>query len=433
MSTFIKKNIVKAKDFAQIKSVKDISWMIGANILIKPFQVVKSFVVARYLGPEDYGILKSVELIQMLNKFGDLGFNSTVIREVGTFKKDQAEIQEIKNNAYSGEIILTFVLFVIGVISNFFFESPVIRYAIILSSIGLFTLKIHNLFTSEAIINKRFKLISKLIIIQGIINSIVIISTVPFLKIYAVLTVPILSTLILIIVYFKRLGIPFKFKFNRRRFKNILRTSIKFTSGTLAFGVFRYTERIIVISMIGLQAVGFFGFADTILALFVTIFLTNIKVRKMDILEDLGKNKFSKVHQIVMRESAILTVISIIVVSCAMIGISILIPLFLDKWVNGILVAQIFLLILPLKVIDSYVITVVKSPIVDKLLYSPVLQLIATAILLVGSYTLKQFGVLSLINFIYLDIFAYAVVHLSWLYIYYKEYYKPFVRTQVIN
>jgi len=422
------------KIFFKKKSTKDISWMVAANILIKPFQVVKSFIVAKYLGPEDYGILKSVELIQMLNKFGDLGFNSTVIREVGVKdgEKSEEEIQEIKNNAYSSELVLTFALFLAGLISNFFFQSPIIRYAIIISSIGLFTLKFQNLFNTEATINKRFKLISKLVIIQALLNSVLIIATVSYIKIYAVLVFPIFSTLIIIFLYYKRINIPFKFNFTKSRFQSILKTSIKYTSGTLAFGVFRYTERIIVISLIGLQAVGFFGFADTILGLFVTIFLTNIKVRKMDLLEDLGKGAFKKVHQIVIRETTVLTLISFIVVGCSMVGLSILVPMFLEKWIDGIFVAQIFLLVLPLKVVDSYVITVIKSPIVDKLLYSPALQLSGVAILIIGTYTLKYLDLLSLLNFIYLDVFAYAFIHLSWLFVYYKDFYKPYVKNQKI-
>tara|TARA_B100001063_G_scaffold38446_1_gene32121 strand:- start:20746 stop:22047 length:1302 start_codon:yes stop_codon:yes gene_type:complete len=422
------------KNFFKKKSTKDISWMVGANILIKPLQVAKSFIVAKYLGPEDYGIIKSVELIQMLNKFGDLGFNSTVIRDVGVKigEKSEEEIQEIKNNAYSSELVLTFVLFLAGLISNFFFQSPIIRYAIILSSIGLFTLKIQNLFNTEATINKRFKLISKLVVIQAIINSVLIIATVSFIKIYAVLVFPIFSTLIIIFLYYKKINIPFRFKFNKSRLQSILSTSFKLTSGALAFGVFRYTERIIVISLIGLQAVGYFGFADTILGLFVVIFLTNIKVRKMDLLEDLGKGAFKKVHQIVVRETATLTVISFIVVGCSMVGLSIFVPMFLEKWVNGILVAQLFLLVLPMKVLNSYFFTVIKSPIVDKLLYTPALHITGSLVLIIGAYSLDYYDLLTLLNFIYLDIFAYGIVHISGLFIYYKEFYKPYVKNQKI-
>ena len=423
----------KYENVLKRKSTKDIAWMIGANIAIKPLQVAKSFIVAKYLGPENYGLLKSVELIQMLDKFGNLGFNATAIRNIGTKRgeKNKEEIQEIKNNAYSAELVLAFLLLSIGLTSNFFFQNIVVRYAIIISSLGLFTAKLVGLYNTEAIINKRFKLVSKLVIIQGVINSVFIIATVSIIKIYSVLIFPVVSSLLIVFVYYKKLNIPFRFKFSRSGLESILITSVKDVSGTLAFGVFRYTERIIIVSLIGLQAVGYFGFADTILGLVVTIFLTNIKVRKMDILEDLGKGAFKRVHQVVVRETFALTIISIITASIMMLGLRVLVPILLDKWVDGILVAQLFLLVLPIKVMNSYLSIVVKSPIVDKLLYSPALQITGALILIVGTYTLKHYGLLTLLNFICLDVIAYGVINIPGLLIYYIEFYKPYVINQL--
>ena len=42
------------------KSFFDVLYMISSQILIKPLQLVKSIIVAKYLGPSAFGILKSV-------------------------------------------------------------------------------------------------------------------------------------------------------------------------------------------------------------------------------------------------------------------------------------------------------------------------------------------------------------------------------------
>ena len=52
----------------QLKTLKSL------GLIARTKQVQQQFIVAKYLGPEEYGILKSVELIQMLNKFGNLEF-----------------------------------------------------------------------------------------------------------------------------------------------------------------------------------------------------------------------------------------------------------------------------------------------------------------------------------------------------------------------
>ena len=421
--------ISKIKGLFERKYVRDIAWMISANIIIKPFQIIKSFFVAKFLGPEQYGILKSVELIQMLNKFGDLGFVSTVIRDAGELvgSEDNDELDKLRNICFSAELILVFFLFTIGLLSNLFFEDKIIRIAIILSSIALFSLKINNILNAEAIIRKEFKLLSKLVMFQGFFNSIIIILTVPFYNIYAVLTVPILSTLISCYYVYARLNFSFNFKIEKFLFKKVLKTSLKLTSGTLAFGLFRYVERLIVITYLGIEAVGFFGFADTVLALFVTIFLTNIKVRKMNILEYLGKKQFLRVHNIVKKETIIILSISIITIIVMQFLIGLFIPIFLDKWINAIYITQIFLLVLPLKVLISYLTVVVISPTVNKLFYIPFLHLFGVFILILGTYLLYLTKNLNLLNFIYVDILAYSVVNIPWLYVYYKEYYKVFV------
>tara|TARA_X000000368_G_scaffold405972_1_gene383714 strand:+ start:420 stop:1703 length:1284 start_codon:yes stop_codon:yes gene_type:complete len=424
--------IKRLKALYKKKFIRDISWMLSANILIKPFQIVKSYFVARYLGPEQYGILKSVELIQMLNKFGDLGFVNTAIRDSGELigSKNKEKLEQVKSVCYSSEIVLVFILFTIALLSNFLFEELIVRYAIILSSIALFSLKIFNIFSAEAIIGKNFKLLSKITIFQGFFNSVIIIITVPFFNLYAVLTVPIFSTLISCYYIYLRLNFRFSFKIEKSLFKNILSTSVKLTSGTLAFGLFRYIERIIVITYLGVEAVGFFGFADTILAIFITLFLTNIKVRKMNILEYLGQKDYLRVHKIVIKETAILVFFSLIIIFLAQLFLEILIPVYLPKWIDGILIAQLFLLVLPLKVLNSYIAVVIKSPTINKLLYSPLLHLSGVTILITGILCLNYFDSLSLKNFIFLDIIAYAIVHLPWLFIYYKEYYLIYISNE---
>lgn len=419
----------KVKNIFKNKSVKDVAWMMSANIIVKPFQIVKSFIVAKYLGPEDYGILKSVELIQMLNKFGNLGFVNTVIRDSGELigKDDSKGLKDVKRICYSAELILIFVLFTIGLLSNFFFNDITIRYAIVLSSIGLFSLKIYNIFSAEAIINKRFKLLSKLTIFQGFFNSVIIIITVPFFNLYAVLIVPILSTLLSCYYIYLRLSFSFNSNIEKGLIKKILNTSLKLTSGTLAFGLFRYVERIIVITYLGIEAVGFFGFADTFLAMLVTLFLTTIKVRKMNILEYLGNKDYLKVHKIVIKETLLLVILSLVTVFIMQIVLNFLIPIYLKKWVDAIIISQLFLIVLPLKVLITYFSVVVMSPTVNKLFYVPFFQIAGLSVLILGVFFLNIYGKLNLLNFIYLDIIAYTFVNVPWVFVYYLEYYKPYI------
>lgn len=412
------------------KSSKDILYLTLTQIFLKPIQFVKSFVVAKYLGPEEFGILKSVELIQMLNKFGNLGFKAALIRDGATSKSkgNLDHVQELKNNAYTGELVLSIILFIAGVLSSLFFENEMVSMAIVLASIGFFSLKLFGMIQTELQLEEDFKYMSKTILLSGVANSVFIIATVPFYKIYAVLIVPILSTLFITWLAFRKIGFFFKLKINKIEIKNLLKVSIPLTFGSLAFGLFRYTERILIVSFLGLTAVGYFGFADTIAAILITVLLSSvIKVRKMKIYLELGKGNYKMVHDIVKKETLVLVIISLVMIIGCIIFLKIFIPIFLPSWSAALPVTIIFLLVVPLKLLSSYSSVVVKAPLLNKLIFEPTMQIFITITILIGVFLLKYFEVLTLKNFIIVDLCAYSILHFGYILYYYKHFVRQYL------
>ena len=413
------------------KSLRDVLSLTGVQITLKPLQLAKSFVVAKYLGPEMYGILKSVELIEMLNKFGSLGFKPTIIRNASTeiAKGNLENVKNIKNNAYTGELILTFLLFTAGCISSLFFEESLVSVAIILASIGLFSAKMFGMVQTELQINKKFGSLGKVILFQGVFNSIFIILTVPFFNIYSVLIVPSVSAITVTNIALYSTGKFFQLKIDRPGFKKVLKVSMPLTIGTLAFGLFRYTERILIVSFLGLKAVGLFGFADTIVTMFVTLLLGSVlKVRGLTIFEELGKGNYKFVHKMVVKETRILVMISLGIIVCLAIGLNLLIPVFLPKWNDAILITIIFSVTIPLKLLNSYTPFVIKSPTINNLKFGPIIQVCATGVIVSGFFLLKYHSHLSLINFLYVDITAYAFISICSTIYYYKSFFISFVK-----
>ena len=412
------------------KSLFDVFYMVGSEISIKPLQLIKSIIVAKYLGPSSFGILKSVELIQMLNKFGSLGFKPTIIRNVTTEKAlgNETNVINIKNTAYTSELILSIFIFILGISSSLFFENFVISTAIILSSLGLFTLKIYGLFQTELRVNKEFKFLSKLTVIQGIVNSLLIILTVPFFEIYAVLIIPIISSLLICFKAFQITGKFFLFKINLSELKKILSVSLPLTFGTLAFGIFKYSERIIIITFLGLNAVGLFGFAETIVNIFINILIGSVlKVRGIKILEDLSVKKYLEVHKMIYRETGLLILVSIIIIIIIAFSMNSLVPIFLPNWKNAISITILYSLSIPIKILSSYIAFVIKSPIVENLKFEPIMHLINTFFMFVGLYILKNYFELNLYNFLLVVLIILMIMHLNYVLLYIQSYYFKFV------
>ena len=412
------------------KSVRDVLSLTGVQAALRPIQLFKSFFVAKYLGPEVYGILKSVEMISMLDKFGTLGFKDAIIRNATTAraKGDVLALENIKDNSYSGELILSLILFFTGITISFWFQERVFVVAIILASIGLFTSKLLGIYKTELHINKRFGPLGKVILFQGIINSVLVIATVPFYNVYAVLVVPSISSLVVVFLAARMTGSFFRLRIDRSGFMSVLKVSIPLTLATLSFGLFRYTERFLIISYLGLTAVGIFGFADTVIGIFISLLLGSVlKVRGIKIFEELGNHNFKTVHKTIIRETGLLILISFGFIILIGLGMKIFIPILLPKWESAIKITMLFSLVLPLKLLSSYVNVVFKSPIVNKLRFYPIIQLISTIFLIVGLQLLKHYECLSLTTFILVDVFAYAFLHFSSVFYYYKIYYLKFI------
>ena len=109
------------------------------------------------------------------------------------------------------------------------------------------------------------------------------------------------------------------------------------------------------------------------------------------------------------------------------VGMKLFIPIVLPKWEAAINITILFSFVLPLKLASSYISFVIKSPTVNKLKFAPIMQLIATGVLLSGIIVLKHYDCLNLINFILVDIVAYSVLHITTVLFYYKVYYLKFV------
>ena len=385
--------------------------------------------VAKYLGPADFGLLKSIELVQMLNKYGNLGFRLTANREVGNLigEKSTANAGLIKNTLYSSELILSLILFVIGISSSLFFDNKSISIMIILASFGLLASKIRGIMDTEAVIQKNFILHSKVAFITTLIASIVVIITIPWLKIYAVLLTNIVVGIIAIGYYLKYLNLKLSFKIAKKEFKRLFKISLSLTMPTLAFGLFKYTERILVIMFLGPLALGFYSFGEMMSGQINTFLKLSIKVRIQDIYEGLGSREYLKVHKMVVKETSILTLLTIAIIPIAWYLLQLFIPIFLSNWASGIIYAQIFLFVTPFHIIPNYIVYVLLSSLVNKQSAVSIFQFIGSLVLAIPTFIMYKLNILTIERYIIVDIFAIAFHSISCMILYKIYFFNVFI------
>ncbi len=422
MNKVVQNRLLQLNEIRRKKSFKDFISLVSVTFLMQPIAIIKNFIVAKYLGPADFGLIKSVELIQMMNKFGNLGFVSVAQREIGTAngQNDFVKANRIRSAAYSGEILLSFMLTISGIVSSYFFEGTTIKILIILASLGLFFAKVSHIFDAEATIQKKFKIIRNVNLFHGLIVAVLTASLVAFLNVYIVLISPIIASIVGLIIYYNRIQIKYRFTIDFSEIKKILSVSVFFSLATLSYGSYRYAERILVLSTMGTMELGIYGFASMLADQLITVFLVAVKVRKIYVYEALGRGDLKFAHKLVYKETLLLLGIGILAAGALAFTIPYLIEWFLPKWTSAILASQIFLLVIPFKIITSYAAIVTTSPLVNKVKQVPFYQVTATIFLVLSVLLMHYLGKLTLINFILLDILGYALYHLSYLTLYQK-------------
>jgi O-antigen/teichoic acid export membrane protein len=412
------------------KTAKDYLFLTVSNIAIRPIQFVKGIVVAKYISPETYGLYRTGELITMLNKFGNLGFNSTASREVGTAlgEKNQRKANYFRLSCYSGEFSLAIILLVLGLTSSLTVISKNVLFLVIITStFTLFLSKIHGIYTTEAIIQREFKLISISSVVGSAVSSILTILLVPFYGIYAVLLFPVAQELIILFIFWRKINLNTSIKIFDKSISSVFKTSFHFSLSTISYGGYKYAERLILVSQLGTKALGFFSFSSLFAEQATQFVFMMVKVRKQKLFEELGKGNYTAVHKIVKRETNLFLILSIL--SFPIIGLFLyyFIPLYLPKWVEALNASYLMLILIPLKVLGSYESIVIVSPIVNKQLLLSIGMFISTLFLVIISFLFAYLGVLTLEKFIVINLIS-SAIYVSIINIaYYKYFYLSIV------
>jgi O-antigen/teichoic acid export membrane protein len=410
------------------KSAKDIFYVMSTSIILKPVELLKGFFVAKYLGPDNFGIFKVLELIYMLKKYGSLGFNQVAIRESSDAKGrgnyNQAEF--VKNVALSSEVVLSIVLLFAILAGVFFVEDSFVIF-FILAAIGFFVSKIAGIMQATSIINKHFSFNSKVIIVSGLITSIFVIVSVPQLEIFAPIAAQIFAPLIIIVFYVKYYDNNFKFILDKKEFFRILKIGIPLAVGTLSLAGFKYAERVLALWLFGLTFLGYYGFAEMVYMQIVSFLKMPVKVRMVDIYQGIGNNNFIKVHKLVVRETRFLILVSLLLIFLAWHVIEFIVPLLLPEWIEAIHPTQLFLFVVPVQLISNYATNVLHSPLLNLQKITPIYRNITTLTFISMCLILDFFQLMTFEYFIILNIICYGLYNLFIAHLYKKYFYVKYI------
>ena len=412
------------------KGVRDYAALFNSTILTQLFGIIRGFVVAKFLGPVDYGILTGVNMVSGLEKYGNLGFKSVVTREAvdaaSKGRKEQAEF--IKNVGYSGEILLGSILAMVGGGIALAAKDPKISLAIAIAAVALWFGKVKNNFRNEAIIEKKITLQARVLFWITLVSSLAVIAAVPFFGIFASLTVPILGSIIATWWYTAGLDYRFRFQFDLREVMRQIKIGIFMALNSLAYGSYRYAERIMILTFLGVGALGFYGIASTIMNNIMGVLLLGPMIRKIGIFEKLGKSDFEGAHQQIIRETKVHVLAAALLLPPLWVALEIFIPWVLPAYQDALTICKLLPVAVVFRIIIPYLQVAIVSVKVNRQKALPPLQFASTALFVSTCFALKYLDSVSLLNIVIADVVCYALYSLSYLVLYKRVFYNQFVR-----
>jgi O-antigen/teichoic acid export membrane protein len=261
------KNKIKDKIF--LNYVKNSSWMLFEQIIRLFSGVFVSIYVARYLGPENFGVLSfSLAISTFLMAFTRLGMDSILLREVVN-TNSRVDIKKLLSTSFWLMFITSFFIYsILFIILNLVDEEKSVKFVISIicfSSIFVPFLSLDYFYQSQ--IKSKFSSVCKVIAIS-------IISVIKLYLVYIEASLLsfafsvlfdyfLVAILLFFSMYFTKLIKPFElfkhFEFNIA--KTLLKSSFYMVISALAVIVNMRIDQIMIKTMLGFEQAGIYSAA----------------------------------------------------------------------------------------------------------------------------------------------------------------------------
>lgn len=240
------------------------SWMFGGQM----FSLLISFFIgawiARYLGPENYGILNySSAFVGLFGFITSLGVDGILNREL---IKTPEKRDELLGTAFRLKLIGGIIAFCLAIMLVFIFQlDPLIRLLVILFSFSFIAQSINvivNYFQAEVKAKNNVKAILVATLFSSFLKIIVILSGKGVIWLVAVFALDSLWQGIGFIKTYNNYGLKIRnWKFNKILAKEILKNSWPLMLASAAGFVFLKIDQVIIGSMLGSHDVGIYAAA----------------------------------------------------------------------------------------------------------------------------------------------------------------------------
>tara|TARA_B100001964_G_C14185860_1_gene578591 strand:+ start:129 stop:1547 length:1419 start_codon:yes stop_codon:yes gene_type:complete len=253
--------------------VKDFLYNFSGRIGSVLIGFVRSIVVPRFLGPELYGVLSLFGMFRVSLGFLDLGIKTAYyhhMADVLVKKKAEDNFRTETSNYFSTQIVVNICGIILTIFAAIYlypkYEKQSALYIVGICSIIVTHClsQLHSLARKQTILQKRFKFMATVTLLESFLGSLFAIIGATLYSIVGVLIFQPIEHLASCIVYLKKTGGIPSFKLDLRKSWKILKNSFRYFYGSLSFVILRYSDRVLTISLLSIESLGYYTLAHAI-------------------------------------------------------------------------------------------------------------------------------------------------------------------------
>ena len=242
--------------------------LLGALVLL-PVNIY----VATILLPEEYGVYGFLGLWLIYANLIRPGFTISGYREIPVLlgKGEENEALRIQNITVTSDMLYSMLPFVVILGASFFFSEPILKIGLIITAISYGATHFVRYWVGINFLRQNFNVVAKGRLIAAIVPALVIVASVYWLKVYALIIAPIFLAIILGLYYWRKGPINFRFTLDWKETVRLAKIGVVLQAGALVFWAFRLADRTVIASTLPLEQLGLYTFAIGFIMTILTI------------------------------------------------------------------------------------------------------------------------------------------------------------------
>ncbi len=261
------------------------------NALAAAVSLPVSVYVATVLTPVDYGVYGVLLLWLMYANLLRPGLVPAGYREIPLLlgRNERENALRLQNITITSDLLFSFVAFLAIIGASFFFSGTAMRVGLILTAFGYEANILANHWVGANFLRQNFNIAARGKFVLVMVSPLVILASVAWLKVNALLLASVLAALFAFIYYLRKGPVGFRPTFDWKETARLARVGIVLQGGTLALWAFRLADRTVIASTLSLEQLGLYTFAMSFITTALMVPSDFIDVLRPVLYRELGR------------------------------------------------------------------------------------------------------------------------------------------------